>query len=319
MRGHNLGLEGEDEVVVYSHIPLEIHEPTGEYGALHYMHILNAVPSAIAFDISKSGTGYAKWENNELTCGTFSLKGIKDNQEMREHFRQQVKEIFGTSTFPYVVIEDVIGSCNFTTANVLYQLNPIIDDMMLYNMIPKGTIYREDNGTWRKHLKGLADYKPTIIGYSDTKKIAQDCLDKLLVPRIWSNDNESDAIGLLLSTLAFRVLKYQYVTKQKKYSTNIKKGYNLKQYSTTEAVNQFLAPIPQEKIVYEDLEGVHTDIFKASKQLLETHGTDKCFVVRIETEKCTTLILDNEKNGFSFSPSPCYIVFTHKESFNRKK
>lgn len=256
--------------------------------------ICRQLPSCFAFDISKSGTGWATWDNEkrELLCGTFSLTDSADDLEMRSTFRKYVLEFFTnadgtTKKFEHYSVEDVIGSSNFHTANTLYQLNPIVDDMMYYSEeIPKAEIHRIGNTVWRKYLKALANWKSPINGHTDTKWIAQQCLKELGIPEsFWANDNESDALGILLASMAKNYLGFTLESSTKaKVVTDIRKGHTVKQFAQDALVYpklvKYLEKYKPEDIVRHKIEDAKVrDIVSVCAELIKENGNEKIYVI----------------------------------------
>lgn len=280
----------------------------------NYMTILKLLPPMIVFDISKSGTGIATWDGENCSLDTFSMSDLENDREVRNAFRQFVIDQFKDKNYEHVIIEDVIGSLNFKTANILYQLNPIVDDLMDLGLIPTKPIHRVDNGVWRMYLKEVSQYQSDIISSTDTKAFVQGCLEKLGIPAVWRNDNESDALGMLLGVGVVNILGFVCRAPNNKRILDIRKGYELKQYYTDPLTNPSVKlpkkVLQAEKVQYSAV-GENTDILKISKKLVKEHGSDKVFIVKIEGEKLGIFLVEKD---FVLTKEPCYVLFYHKKS-----
>ena len=267
-----------------------------EIKALTYIDILKFSKSFFSLDISVSGTGWAKWEDGNLTYGVYSIETPKDDSlGRRKEFRTFLRATMGSTHYETIFVEDVIGSINFETANILYQLNPIVDDMVDDGVLFADKIRREGNKEWKKSLKLCAGYNSTIRGMNDDKKMIRESL--LLLGFGDGTTNEIpqdvyDAVGMAVGTLFSTHVLGATPKKKVKLKSNISVGYQIKQYDTHEKALKAAEKKNRaiHEVDYTESKGNFKNNFK---KYIEELGSDTgVFLICIETNRLGALALD---------------------------
>lgn len=260
--------------------------------AVTYNSILKQVPNFISLDISKNSTGWVRSIDGIIDDGTFEIEADKyELVKVRRDFRNFVIDLCGGREIDYLFIEDAIGSVNFDTARVLYQLNCIPDDLNDMGLISVKTIIREDNKVWKKNLKLASGYKSKIAGESNDKQVIRNCL-LLLGYGDGTTDNIKediyDAYGLAVGVIYSRFIKKE-APKQRKLKTNVTTGYAIKQF-----IDSYGADIKAEEIAKKrNWEIVHLDFrskgrdlrFNFAKLINDSSDENKVYVIRVITCK----------------------------------
>lgn len=252
-----------------------------EINRVQYTDLLKIGGNFVSLDISKTGTGWVRKIGEKLEQGTKSFKEYND-VETRHYFKEFVKELFGDNQFDFVCIEDVIGGTNFRTNKVLYQLNPIVDDMMYEGIIKSCKVERIDNMQWKKTLRQLSGVELPTKNMESKAEIRLH-LGALGVEVDAHRQDEMDALGMALAVIYRRSIG-QETGKQAKLHMDLSKSYKLKEFATNEEMLKGLAKLTN-KVGYENkeievIEWMKTsnkrykDITGMFKKRVITQGTD---------------------------------------------
>lgn len=280
--------------------------------SVSYLDIFKLVPSFISLDISKNATGWVKWLNEEVTTGVFSITAPEEDEVgRRRQFREFLKELFGDDEFEYLFIEDVIGSVNFKTAKILYQLNTIPDDMVVDGVIKAKTIIREDNKVWKKNLKSCSGYVSKVRSDSDDKKIVRESLYLLGFGDGTNNvikQDIYDAIGLAVGVI-FKKFILKEDKSKRKLRKDISRGYKIHQFSDYYQALDDANEVGGE--IYEsDFTNAKKDLKYNFKKLIEELEDDgKTFLIKIPTCKIGAVALDK---GLDLNMETSYLVVYRK-------
>ena len=248
-----------------------------EFEKVKYTDLLAIGGNFISLDISKTGTGWVRKVGDKIEQGTKSFKEYNDI-ETRYQFKNFILELFGDKEFDFVCIEDVIGGTNFRTNKILYQLNPIVDDMMYEGKIKSCKVERIDNMQWKKTLRQLSGVElPTKN--MDSKEEIRLHLEALGVGVDKHKQDEMDALGMALAVIYRRSIG-QETGKKVKLHTDLSKSYKLKEFSTEEDMIKEIEKI-KGKIGYEEkkVEKIEynkrfRDINGQFKKMVMTQGED---------------------------------------------
>ena len=233
-----------------------------EISKVQWQDIIYKGGNFISLDISKTCTGWVKCFNGELTTGTKSFKEFNEI-ETRFEFKKFVKELFEDKQYDFVCIEDVIGSTNFRTNKVLYQLNPIVDDMMYEGILKSCKIERIDNMQWKKTLRQITGEKAPIK-HMDSKEEIRLHLDKLGC-NIDVKQDILDAIGMAIAVI-HRRMNGEGTGKKVKLKTDLTKSYVIKEYESEEEALKAIEKL-QTKAEYKDKEIVKIEYAKRFKDI----------------------------------------------------
>ena len=266
--------------------------------SLSYRDVLDLVDNVISLDISVKSTGWVKKINGVVTEGVRCLES-KDDLGRRQEFKSFIRELFGNDEFNFVVIEDVIGSCNFKTAKSLMQLNPIVDDMKYDGVIKVNKIIREGNKSWKRNLKELAGYTSKIRCEND-KDLIVNCMHMLGFEYNLKSTKEPngveqdifDAYGMLCGVIYDLHIKKGKSAKAK-LKTDILKGYTIKEFNSTDEAIAFVEKKGLEPIV-ESFVDKSRDLRYNFKKLVELRGDSGVFVLSIETGKLGVVAIEKE-------------------------
>jgi len=265
--------------------------------AVSYLDLLKLVPSFVSLDISVNSTGWVRWRDGNLEYGVYRVQASKDDEvARRREFREFLRSLFQDYHYDYLFIEDVIGGVNFKTNKILYQLNPIADDLADAGEIHVKEIIREDNKVWKSLLKKCANYKSPILSQKDDKQVVRDSLfllgfgDKTTttIP-----EDVYDALGMAVGVLFKRfVLKNEKAGRRLR--TDITRGYAIHQfdeyYAALDCANEVGGFIHNV-----DFTHIRRDLKANFKKLIEELGDDtKTFVITIPTSKIGVLALDKD-------------------------
>ena len=212
--------------------------------AMTYLDWVKTTNSFLSLDISVRGTGYTLWRDGVLTFGRKTLEAT-DEVSRVEEFKSWLLEIIDGYNFEYFFVEDVIASCNFKTVRALISLNNALDTLIYEKkVLPPVQLFRESNKVWKKNLKGTAGNDIIIKGEAytngDDKECTKACLQSLgvdieaLKQGIYTDkqvEDICDSLGLAIGTIAVGIQKAP-VVKSKTISTDIRKGYTIKQFDT---------------------------------------------------------------------------------------
>jgi hypothetical protein len=272
-----------------------------------YIDVLKLCPDFVSLDISVSSTGWCKWSNGNFTYGKYSLlTPTEDDVGRRREFRDFLKDLFKDEEFEYLFVEDVIGGVNHKTNKILYQLNPLADDLIDDGVLKVKKVLREDNNKWKMHLRKCSGFVSSVRGSKDVKGDIQSCLHMLgfgsastpLVEDIY------DAVGLAMG-LIFKLYVLKDTKTGPKLKKNISKVYKLKQfteeYSALDYANDVGGSIESVNFC-----NIKKDLKWNFKRLIENLDDDKrTFVISIFTCKIGALALDK---GFDLDSEMSYIV-----------
>lgn len=269
-----------------------------EVKQINYMDFVQHVNSFISLDISKTSTGWVRWYEGVLTKGAFSLDVDKhDRVKARHLFREKVKEVFNGAEVDYMFIEEPIGSVNFETARILYQLNEIPDDMVFYGDIKAKEIIREGNGEWKAPLRELSGYKAPYRGFSDEKAMIRECM-RLVGFGDGTEDeiiqDTYDAMGMAIGSIYRRLMKKDVINR--KIKKDITKGFVVKQfddlYQALDAANE-----TNLYVTNLDFSQLKRDLKYNFKMHIESTQDDTAaFVITIPTQRIGALALNKNFN-----------------------
>lgn len=273
-----------------------------------YLDVFKLVPSFVSLDISLNSTGWGKWKDGEYTTGTFSVLADQDDGVgRRREFRQFLLELFGEDEYEYLFVEDIIGSVNFKTAKILYQLNPIADDMADEGLIKVKKIIREDNKAWKSQLNKCSGYKSPIRSSSNDKQIIMESIYLL-----GFGDKTTDVIAEDIydcTGLAVGCIYKKFISNDKKSTKKLKKDvskvYKIRQfadyYEALDDANELGG------VIHElDLTKAKKDLKYNFKRMIEETDDDrKTYLITIQTNKIGSLALDK---GLDLDIEMSYLV-----------
>lgn len=276
-------------------------------GDLTLEDIFAKVASFISLDISKTSTGWVRYVNGVIEKGYFTITSDEDDLlGQRKEFRGFLKELFQDRFYEYVFIEDTIGSINYKTARILHQLNPQVDDMMDFGVIPTSPIIREGNGIWKKNLKYISNYKPIINGEND--KISVRNALKILGFGDGTTDTIRediyDAVGIAVGVIVrLKMIKEQ--EKKVRLRKDIGQVYKIEQYSDEyEALDR--ANELDRKIHNLNYSNIARDLkFNFKNYITDQNYDGDVYVITIPTSKIGSLAL---KKKFDLDIELSYLV-----------
>lgn len=259
--------------------------------------IFSYVDSFISLDISKTSTGWVRYRDGKKEEGYYTIKSDEDDLlSQRREFRQFIIDLFQDKTWEYVFIEDTIGSVNYKTSRILQQLNPITDDLMDMEIIPKSPIIREDNQVWKKNLRFISNYKSEIRG-EDDKTMIRNALKKLgygdgttsIVEDIY------DAHGLAVGCIT-RIKLRAEPEQKRKLRTDITKVYKIEQfadeYEAFDRANELDRYIENLNFM-----NISRDLKSAFKfYIQEIKDDSRVYVITIPTNKIGALLITKKLN-----------------------
>ena len=251
-----------------------------------YNDILSFSGNFVALDISVRGTGWCRCLDGEFSFGVVALKE-EDAVKRRFEFASFLKELCGKGSYDYIIVEDVIASCNFKTAKILIQLNSIIDDLVFVGEVKAKEVIREDNKVWKKYLKQLVGYQSKILAGKD-KDIVVECMNLLAFNHKVQQD-VYDVVGM-----ACGVIKKTLIDKDcigaKKLKTDITKGYTIKQFRSSGVADIFT--YSKQLGVYNiEVTESHKDVKSVFKKVVNEVGDDFIFVIKTLTKKLGILAM----------------------------
>lgn len=279
---------------------------------LTYLTLLNNLGNCITLDISVKSTGWLRKIGDRIDLGAYHINAdTEDLKGRRDEFNLFLKNLAGDEHYDFILIEDVIGSVNFKTARILYQLNPLADDLVSLGEIKADKIVRKDNKKWKKSLKKASNYKSPYSAYSDDKQIIRDCLYLLGFGDRTTNviiEDMYDAMGLTVS-YAFE-LSVGSKKAGMKLKDDINKGYNIKQFTTEiEALDYankrmgYIQPL--------DFSEASRDLTYNFKKYITEAGEDTLiYVITIPTNRIGVLAIKKE---FDLTCKMSYIVAWRKK------
>lgn len=297
------------------------------YDKLDFMVYIRKQPNFISLDVSKTNTGWTKWLDGVLTVGDFSLKEIDGDNHLalRQAYKKELRKLFGEDVYEYVFIEDVTGSENFKTANILYQLNPIVDDMMYDGIIKVGKIIREDNKKWKRNLKDASNYTSQILADVDDKPMIVACCSllgfgngvlyhKTKNPTGYSQDTY-DSMGIAIGCIYGMVVGVETLGTKVKIKNDIMTGYEIKQYQTKEEALKY---VTKNGKAYQEFDlRKEKDIRKFFKAYIKTEeAMNGVYVVAIRNYTLSAVAL---KKGLLNDMNESYIVVYKKITRAKKK
>lgn len=264
-----------------------------------YMDFVKMTNSFIALDISVNSTGWARWRDNQLEYGVYKLQTPKDDEVgRRREFRAFLRDLFGDYSYDYLFVEDVIGGVNFQTNKILYQLNPIADDMIDDGVIHAKEIIREDNKVWKSMLKKCANYKSDIRAPKDDKQVTREALFLLGFGDKTTNtiaEDIYDAIGMSVGII-FKKFVLKGMKAGRRLRKDITRGYQIHQfeeyYDALDYANEVGGYIHDI-----DFMNIRRDLKSNFKSLIDELGDDTgTFVISILTAKIGVLALQKDLN-----------------------
>lgn len=273
-----------------------------------YTSFFSLVPSFVSLDISKNSTGWVKWLDGVCTHGTFAITASDlEGVIQRQQFKAFLLELFGSSHFEYLFIEDVIGSVNFKTARVLYQLNIIPDDLQAEGLLQVSKLVRESNKVWKKNLKLASGFKSRIKAASDDKQITRDALHLLSFgDRTTAHIPEDvyDAVGMAVGVI-YRLHVLKDAGNGVKLRTDITRGYKLRQFDDFYAALDFANDIGGSLVPLDFTDRPYDLRFNFKKAVLASQDDSKLYLITIPTSKIGALALNK---GFDLTIPVSYLI-----------
>lgn len=278
---------------------------------VHYLEIINKVPNFISLDISVKSTGWVRKVGDRLDVGAYSIT-TKDKNDLlgrRDEFREFLLTLAGDEEYDFICIEDVIGSVNFNTARILYQLNPLADDLVSEGLIKAGKIYRKDNNYWKSVLKKLSNYKSPYRGYSNHKQIIRDSLYLIHFGDRTTDyiiEDMYDAMGLGV------VCSYEHKAGTAKTKKALKTGYksfNLKQFETHEEALEYANEQLGYILMKDCSDTKRTFEHEFKKLILEEESDNDIIYITIPTNRIGVPAIEN---NFNLDIEMSYIVARKK-------
>lgn len=289
------------------------------YSKVTYLDIVQCAENFVSLDISVHSTGWVKWVNGELTMGVYHIESSTDIERKFE-FKDFLTKLFGREYFRYCFIEDVFGGTNFKTVKSLLQLNTLVDELIYEGSILVDEVKRENNGVWKRSLKDVGDYIPTIVGEND-KAIIVSCMnnlefDKKIIDSYVGEKipNKSyqdifDAMGMAVAIIKRDIIDVRNNVKVvRKCKSDLRKGYKVVQYDDDfEAIEKANSLAESKGREYKsiDLTGKSRDLLYNFKKVAEEYGDELIYVVTIETNKIGVLALDK---GFDLTLPISYLL-----------
>lgn len=269
-----------------------------EIKAVNYMDFLSLVGDCFSLDVSVTGTGWVRYINGVVATGNFSVANEETHLDKRKAFRRELINQFGGAVFEFVTVEDVIGSINFDTANILYQLNPIVDDMVDDGILTAGKVVRVGNTTWKSNLKLASGWKESVRAESDVKRIVRECLALLGFGDgsldVYTQD-EYDAMGMLIGTIYAKFYEGKTSEKKKKLQTDLSKKYKVSVFTEYNKALTKAVKVGR-KIEYLDLRESNKDVKKEFKEAVALRGDEAVFLITAKTSKLGVLAIEKKVN-----------------------
>ena len=164
--------------------------------SIDFKDFINRLSNFICLDISVESSGWLRVKEGVISFGIKSLES-KDSTERRSEFKEFLKSLAGKFNYDYLLVEDVIGSCNTKTAKELYTLNVIPDDLIVDKFIKINELIRRDNKVWKKYLRKASNYKGNTKGLIDKEMIVicdnSLSLDKFIIDKVKNSVGNIDA------------------------------------------------------------------------------------------------------------------------------
>lgn len=267
----------------------------------------------VSLDVSVGSTGWVRWVDGKLEYGTYAIQAeTDDGVGRRKEFANFLRELFGDTKYEHVFIEDVIASVNFYTARILYQLNPIVDDLIDAGDIFSEHLYREGNTVWKKHLRSASNYTSPVKSDKNEKKMVRECM-KLLGFGDGSTkeikQDVYDAMGLAVGTL-YRLNVLDDTQVGRKPKADLLRGFRIKQFNDLYDAVKY-AEKDSSDIELLDFRGISRDLRHHFKEFILGRDSNKgIFVVSVPTGKLGVVGL--EKN-LSFDSDMTYLVIRHNK------
>lgn len=252
-----------------------------------YTDIFQPFDRFIAFDISVQSTGWCKWENGVLKCGSFGLTA-KNELGRRMEFREAVIALVDNKSYDFIAVEDVIGGCNFKTTKALVQLNCIIDDLVYLQTIPYSKVERIDNGVWKKYLKEVSNYRGAVRGF-DKEEIRQSLESIGFQAKV---QDIYDSVGVAIGVIERMNKPLTPTSVVGKVKADLSKSYTLKLYNDknlNNAVEKYKLPVIE--VTYDKS---YRDILIQFKHFVSENGDNAIFVIDAPIEKYGVLALSGK-------------------------
>lgn len=214
-----------------------------EIRTVKWNEIFELEANFISLDISKTSTGWVKKVGTEIQYGTKSFSNL-DDVETRHAFKEFIKELFGTVEYNFVCIEDVIGGTNFRTNKILYQLNPIVDDLMYEGIIKSCKVERIDNMQWKRTLRQISGVTTPIKNLESKEEIRLH-MEKLGF-NITLKQDIIDAVGMAIAVL-YRRKVGENTGKKAKLKTDLTKCYKIQEHDNMEICKAYIDKILKKK------------------------------------------------------------------------
>ncbi len=314
----NLGLEEVENNLYKTKIGVN-DDIIGSIEQLTYDTLIKKLGNFISLDISVTNTGWLKVVDGVVTHGANPLVSV-DDLERRQEFKRFLKGLAGDVEYDYILIEDVIGSCNFKTAKSLMQLNPIADDMIYDGIIKCKKLIRIDNKEWKKHLKKVSGYKPKVVSEVD-KTLIVGALKTLGFPYDVDTVDRVNGIAQDIFDAYGMACGVSYKLNVTKDAKTVVKNYDvakkreIKQYESKEKAWKYLNRFKKGKKVTEySLLNKTRDLkfnFKSILKEEESQGTETdVYLIEVATDKIGVIALEK---GMDLNYPVSYLVVFDKK------
>lgn len=286
---------------------------------LTYMNYFGMVNNFISLDPSKNGTGWARYRDGKLETGRFSIQS-EDEQGARKEYRLFIESLFEGREYEYLFIEDTIGSVNYKTARILYQLNLIPDELIDYDRIKVGTLVRENNSMWKGNLRLASNYNPKVRGEVNDKEQVQSCLQLLGFGDGTTDsisEDEYDAVGSAVGII-YRLFVLKKDKTKVKLKTDISKGYKLMQFEDEYDANEFLEDFASPSdIEVLDYMTISRDLKSNFAKHIKTREDDtRVYVIKLPTAKMGVVALSH---GLDLNSEETCLVVHRKDMYKKKR
>lgn len=278
-----------------------------------YQELILTAKPFISLDISVQSTGWFAWDGTKMYYGTYSLMS-KDSYNRRLEFSNFIASLYNTYKPTIIYQEDVISGCNFETTRALTELNCVVDNMMIYKIIPITPLVRINNVTWKRIIRLLSQSEYGVKGSGDKEEV-RFILNSIGFCEAVAQDIY-DALGIALSQIAIPALNLNEETIEsnlssvKKLKEDITKGYELKQYATKEILLSEAEKISsrakrKRPVVTVDYDPSYKSLQLRFKDLVREVGDDCIFAIIYPINKINNIALTH---GFDLSADTIYML-----------
>ena len=287
--------------------------------SLNFKSYFGMVDNFISLDPSKNGTGWVRYRDGKVETGRFSITS-SDEKGARKEYRKFIEGLFGGQKYDYLFIEDTIGSVNYKTARILYQLNLIPDELIDYEIIDVGTLVRENNSMWKGNLRLASNYVSKVRAENDDKAQVQACMKLLGFGDGTTNEiseDEYDAMGMAVGII-YRLFVLKKDKKKAKLKTDISKGYKILQFEDEYDAGAYIMEkdYPTDSVETLDYMSISRDLkYNFAKHIKTEDRDDKVYVIKLNTSKMGIVALQN--NLDLDSEETCLVV--HRKDMYKQK